>query len=57
MPQLWAAVQRAEWNPEDSMLTFDVDDAYRDPSNGKPLNEAAAKLWAREYEPGWEPTV
>ena len=26
-----------------------------DPSNGRPVNEVAAKLWAREYEPGWEP--
>ncbi len=28
-----------------------------DPSNGRPINSEAAKLWAREYEPGWEPTV
>jgi len=28
-----------------------------DPSNGRPTNAAAAKLWSREYEPGWEPTV
>ncbi len=28
-----------------------------DPSNGRPVNEAADKLWSREYEPGWEPTV
>ena len=29
-----------------------------DPSNGHILNnEAAMKLWKREYEPGWEPTI
>lgn len=29
-----------------------------DPANGHILgNEAAAKLWTREYEPGWEPQV
>ncbi len=28
-----------------------------DPSNGKPLDAEAAKLWGREYEPGWEPKV
>jgi predicted dehydrogenase len=28
-----------------------------DPSNGKPKNPAAAGLWGREYEPGWEPKV
>lgn len=27
-----------------------------DPSNGRPVNEAADKLWGREYEPGWEPS-
>jgi predicted dehydrogenase len=28
-----------------------------DPSNGKPKDKAARKLWSRDYEPGWEPTV
>ncbi len=29
-----------------------------DPSNGRILdNEAAMKLWGREYEPGWEPKI
>ncbi len=28
-----------------------------DPANGRPVNEAADKLWSREYEPGWEPAV
>lgn len=29
-----------------------------DPSNGHILNnEAAVKLWKREYEPGWEPAI
>jgi predicted dehydrogenase len=27
------------------------------PSNGKPTDKAARKLWRRDYEPGWEPTV
>ena len=28
-----------------------------DPSNGKPTDREAKKLWKRDYEPGWEPTV
>jgi hypothetical protein len=29
-----------------------------DASNGKILNDPAAmKMWSREYQPGWEPTV
>ena len=29
-----------------------------DPANGHPVGDAeAARLWTREYEPGWEPTV
>ena len=28
-----------------------------DPENGHILDQAAMKLWKREYEPGWEPTL
>ena len=29
----------------------------RDSETGKPKNEEAINLWARSYEPGWEPIV
>ncbi len=30
---------------------------YCNPENGRPVNKVAKKLWGREYEPGWEPTI
>jgi predicted dehydrogenase len=39
-------------------VAYRINSGYEiDPATGKMKNDAAMKLWGRDYEPGWEPAI